>query len=185
MAKRKLKTSRGEKQKRGSVILEILDSCVGDFESIVMMFGNQSEFKQSVLCGVPQAQWHAMQMDIRQRRAIKEMKRKKWLSDRKQGNKMVLTLSRGALASLVKERINKTTRRLPKGEQLLILFDFPVGAGTARSFWRRFLKTNGFVFVQLSVWGTSRDIGRDMAILIALLGAGEWVKTFHARPVKW
>jgi hypothetical protein len=177
-ARRKFVTSRGVERKRGSIIAEILGMIIGDLDAAMSAVERPWEFKAAMVAGMSQAEWQTLKEDKRRARALKVMKQKKWITDRKQGDRIILSLSTDALTATLKQRIIGCKRKLSRGQTCLVCFDYPVGANQARAFWRRFLKAADFTQVQLSVWGTNKDVATDIVSLVCLTGAGNWVKVF-------
>lgn len=172
-------TSRGKKdEKQPSAIVEFLDTILTDFENLTWVFGHQSEYKHAVLSGLSPTEWREIQEEKRNRRAIYDLKKRKLLEERTRGQQLVLQLSSDAIIDSLKRRIGANQQALSKNVWCLVLFDFPVGSGTARQFWRRFLATAGFEQIQLSVWGTQCDVAKEIVLLIKLLQAQDWVKVY-------
>jgi CRISPR/Cas system-associated protein endoribonuclease Cas2 len=92
---------------------------------------------------------------------------------------MIIRLSKDALVAQLRRSIRETQKKLPAGEQCLVLFDFPVGANAARKSLRSFLLSSGFRREQLSAWMTDQDVVLSMRALVRILGVEKWVKVFR------
>ncbi len=186
MAKKKLVTSRNKKEiTHGSAIAGVLDVLLTDFETLTWVLGHQSEYKHAVLSGLSPTEWQAIQEEKRNRRAIQMLKKRKVLEEHTRGEQLVVQLSCDAIVASLKKRISLNQKALTKDAWCLVLFDFPVGSGTARQFWRRFLKMSGFTQIQLSVWGTRCDVAKDLQLLVKILGVSDWVKIYiGSEPMK-
>ncbi len=65
---------------------------------------------------------------------------------------------------------------LPTGQWLVVFFDVPEQQRRIRDRLRAGLRHLGFSPLQRSVWATRRNVGKEVAELIALLGARSYVK---------
>ncbi len=127
--------------------------------------------------------WTKLITDKKKKRALKEMRRKKWIRDRKQGEDVVIQLNHAAIVAALKSRIAHETLLLPDGKCFLVLFDFPNGANKARASWRYFLYKTGFEKVQLSSFATNKDVIKPISALIHVLGIKPWIKVFICEEI--
>jgi hypothetical protein len=118
--------------------------------------------------------------EIKKRRVVKEMRKKKWIDDRQKGNEIIVRIFSDAIVASLKERIRSTTKKLRKGSVCLLSYDFPNGATKARNFWRRLLRSIGLKKEQLSLYSTERDVLNELRALMKVLGAEKWIRVFLA-----
>jgi DNA-binding transcriptional regulator PaaX len=128
---------------------------------------------------IPQEEWEALMRPTREAQAVKALRKKNWLRAREEGNRVAVELETDAVVAVIRERVRKTEKQLPKGSFCLVTFDFPVGADQARSSWRRFLKSAGFERRQLSVWISGKDVVKEIKILVNLLRLENRVAVFR------
>ncbi len=130
--------------------------------------------------GKTEEEWKAIMKSKRKKAALKRMRRKKWITDSKSGAQIIYKIHQDALIEALKwEIINSEKRASCKTERIIIMFDFPVAATTARNMFRRLLKKFGFNQLQQSVWTSRRDIFKPMRILIDILELSDWVAIFN------
>lgn len=118
--------------------------------------------------------------DIKKKRALREMRKKKWIVDRKKGKEILIKIHSNAIVASLKERVRSQTNKLATGTYCLLSYDFPNGATKARNFWRRLLRSVGLHKEQLSLYSTERDVVNELRALVKALGAERWVRIFTA-----
>jgi len=123
-------------------------------------------------------EWNRIFREKKKRRALKELKRKKWLTERQEGDKVVYELTESAVIQHLKSTIRSTTDVLPEPSIVLVTFDFPEAARRARNSFRYFLKSAGFAQKQLSVWFSTKSILGEMQALIRVLKIEKWVAVY-------
>lgn len=113
------------------------------------------------------------QQERRIKRAIYELKQRKFIKTRSVGSRIFYELTdKGKNETLfTKVKFKKT---LKKG-YCLVCFDIPEAARLTRWALRRFLKIAGFKLLQKSVWYSNKDIFEEIKEYIKTLQAGRWV----------
>lgn len=134
--------------------------------------------------GLSREAWEGLMQTSRQRRAVRDLRKKKWIQDREKGDQVIFRIAKEVAVQHIRGKIRATERMLSKGTSVLVLFDFPVGANMARQEWRRFLKSIGCRQEQLSVWSTPLDVGKELAALLILLGLEKWCKVYLGVEIK-
>ena len=132
--------------------------------------------------GLSTKEWDAINADLRQRRAIADLRRQKWLTASEKGNEVILRLSSEAFVAQLKSQVRAEKKTLPEGNTCLVVFDFPNAASSARNIWRKFLLSAGFERSQLSVWSSHKDVCAPVFQLIRVLGISKWVSVYRAHP---
>ncbi len=117
------------------------------------------------------------------KRALFQLRRKKFIETRKQGNKIMYRLTdKGRMAAL-KDKIRLAEKRKDK-KLVIISFDIPEQERGVRSKLRYLLKDLKFVRIQHSLWASEQDIGMLMSRAIADVKADKWVRIFEASEIK-
>lgn len=116
---------------------------------------------------------------VEQERSVKRLKKKKWLEEKKQGNRIVLQLTDSGKVFALGQRIVNTERKLSHGRACLVSFDIPERARAARLTLRRLFKSAEFNCCHHSAWITDKDVVDDLTELIRLLGIKDWVSVFR------
>ncbi len=161
---------------------EVIASIVEEMRVFHLILTRPAEYRRVYLKGqLSRAAWDELRKKKENARAVQELRRRKLLTDRRQGGQVMIKLSRDAVALELRRRMVGAKRRLPNDEYCLVLFDIPVGANAARGFWRRVLFECGFRREQLSAWMTDKDVVAEMKALVQLLGAEHWVSVFHVK----
>ncbi|OGL35898.1 hypothetical protein A3A68_01565 [Candidatus Saccharibacteria bacterium RIFCSPLOWO2_01_FULL_48_13] len=70
-------------------------------------------------------------------------------------------------------------KRLPRGGQLMVIFDIPEDMAVGRAKLRRVLKEWDFKQAQKSVWITSYDHKQSVKDLVSELGLGNFVQLYE------
>ena len=116
----------------------------------------------------------------KKRRILHNMRKKKWIHDRRKGNEIIVRIFSDGIVASLKHRIRSTTKKLRKGTLCLLSYDFPNGATKARNFWRRLLRSVGLRKEQLSLYSTERDVIHELRAVVKVLGAERWIRVFEA-----
>lgn len=132
---------------------------------------------------IPQERWDQMMEDARKRRAIRDMRAKKFMHDKKKGNQVLVQISTDVLVRLIKSNIQSKRVTLESNKSILVMFDFPNGASKARDRWRNLLLSCDFKMIQLSVYTTQKGIQKELLTLVRLLGLEKWVSIFVGNSV--
>ena len=116
------------------------------------------------------------------KRAFYNLKRRKFIEVRKNGDKIMYILTdKGRIAAL-KEQIRLADKR-SDGRILLISFDIPIQGNDVRKKLRYLLNDFEFKKIQQSLWASRRDVGKNLAELIKEMGAQKWVKLFLSSEI--
>lgn len=118
----------------------------------------------------------------RQKRALADLRRKKFIETRKIGDKIMFRLTEKGAAAAVKDMVRISGKR-DGGGLVLVSFDIPKQENAVRVRLRYALKDLGFKLVQQSLWASGKDVGRIMKRLISDIGAKKWVRVFEAKEV--
>ncbi len=176
----------GTKKSKGSIQGSVLDDFLDDLNFITELLtlpayaGPRHNFEAHIAM----KEWEQMYgAERKKRRALNELRKKKWITDRRQGQEIVVRIHADAVVAAIKERIGRIEKKLPGGEMCLVSFDFPNGASKARDRWRFMIKQFGFKGVQLSLYSTERLISEEVLALVKALGAEKWVKVYLAREL--
>ncbi|MFH1315274.1 MAG: hypothetical protein ABIH67_02640 [Candidatus Uhrbacteria bacterium] len=113
---------------------------------------------------------------LKAKRALKDLRNKKWLEMRNKGQEIELRLTDKGEKALLKFNIQKQKNDLPNDQKCYVLFDFPVGANKARDSFRYYLKQCGFKKCQDSVWVSKKDIASYFSALVHRLNFAKWVR---------
>ncbi len=118
------------------------------------------------------------------KRAIYELKKRKFITARQQGKKLIYALTTKGTNELflakIKSRIkNKNTKKF-----CVVSFDIPVAANDVRWALKRFLHLADFQKLQQSVWYTDQDIFDDIQMYIRSLKAENWIRVIKASEIK-
>ena len=113
---------------------------------------------------------------LKAKRALKDLRNKKWLEMRNKGQEIELRLTDKGERALLKFYIQKQKNDLPNDQKCYVLFDFPVGANKARDKFRYCLKQCGFKKFQDSVWVSKKDVVNYFTALIERLNIAKWVR---------
>lgn len=109
--------------------------------------------------------------------AIKRLKEGKYLKACKEGKRVIYILTNSGKARAIQTAL-KSSKGLLSNKTCLVSFDFPEVSRKARNYFRYYLKSVGFKFVQGSVWSIDRDVVELMNKLICLLRIKSWVKIY-------
>ncbi|MBI4262173.1 hypothetical protein HY624_01460 [Candidatus Uhrbacteria bacterium] len=116
-------------------------------------------------------------------RAIQELHRHKFITMRKKGNKLVIQLTEDGRIHYLRQQIQCASSCIP-GECIMVTFDIPEAARSARLHFRRFLKDCNFYQLQKSVWVCEKAVLPNLLQFIDITNVGQWVHAFVAKEVK-
>ncbi len=185
MAKTKPTPISKKRAREKAVAYTVMDEILDRIDLAAWALTRPANFRYECLQGgLTLQEWQKINEDRKRRRAIADLRRKRWLTARKHGNQMIIRLDHDALAACLKAGIRSEKRELPAGQSCLVIFDFPTGANSARASWRRFLISIGCTRTQLSVWKTEKDVCKEIAALTRLLAISRWVQVFQAANIR-
>ena len=113
---------------------------------------------------------------LKAKKALRNLRKKKWIEDRKKGDEVEFKLTEKGKRWLFQLKIQKEENELPFGQYCIVVFDFPIGANGARDKFRFLLKRIGFSRLQDSVWTTDKDVVDLMQSLVTKLKINKWVR---------
>lgn len=166
----------------GSIQVGVLDdlldhaNVIADLLTLPPYAGPRHSFEAHM----SQKHWENMYGEERKKkRALKRLREKKWIDDRRKGSEVVVRIHSDAIVSVLKERILSMQEILPEGELCLVSFDFPCGAKKARDRWRHLIKQYGFTLEQQSLYSINKNIDEEMRALAKVLGVERWVQVYR------
>ncbi|MFA4845720.1 MAG: hypothetical protein WC654_04135 [Patescibacteria group bacterium] len=168
---KKLKTS-------GVVLHELLTSLSCKTDWMILGFTNPYEYRNAMSGWMPREEWDRIFEKQKKKAALTRLRKKNWVSNRIQGERVIFQLSFDALVTILKEQIILSDKRLRGNKHALVIFDFPEVAKKARTAFRTFLKEAGFLQKQLSVWISDKDAVHQMKSLIQLLNLEKWAEVY-------
>jgi hypothetical protein len=166
----------------GQVIEEVLQGL--NYVSELLTLPPYAGPRHNVEARMMQDEWKRMYSgDMQKQRALRDLRRKKWLESRNVGNETVVKIYSDAIVAALKNRILSTTKLL-KDSICLLAYDFPIGfpigADKARKSWHKLLIKIGMKKEQLSLFSTNLDIGIELKALAKALGVEKWVQIYSA-----
>jgi DNA-binding transcriptional regulator PaaX len=168
--------------KKNAVIQEILDMLLEGTRLLLEWMENPHAQRRRIYGILTHEEWEKLFGDQRMKAALCRLKKRKWIEDRHLGNNIEFELSNEAIVEYVKWHVRSKPSH-QDDEETLVVFDFPEAARKARQKWRRLLKGIGFTRLQLSVWSSLRDVGKEVQSLIATLGIQKWVRVYKAKVI--
>ncbi len=129
------------------------------------------------------AYWDQKRERQRVRRAIQELQRHKFITMRKKGNQLIIQLTEDGRIHYLRQQIQCASSCIP-GECIMVTFDIPEAARSARLHFRRFLKDCNFYQLQKSVWVCEKSVLPHLLQFIDITNVGQWVHAFVAKEVK-
>ena len=167
-----------QNQKRNNVTKEIIDTLVEASDLTIEWMNNPYKQYRRIRGIMEPEEWNRIFREKKKRRVLKELKRKKWLTQRREGNQIVYELAESVAIHHLKTMIRSTIAVLPEPSIVLVAFDFPEAARKARNSFRYFLKSVGFKQRQLSVWFSNKSILGEMQALVRILKIEKWVNIY-------
>ncbi len=116
----------------------------------------------------------------RVREAVKRIKKRKLVRDKKQGKVILHKMTNVGEIQLIDYRIRLKESLLPDGEYCLVTFDIPENTKVTRQYFRKKLRQFGFKQHHLSVWISNHDVVDEMNTYVRMLKATKWVTVFRA-----
>ncbi|HLD21061.1 MAG TPA: hypothetical protein VJB64_03110 [Patescibacteria group bacterium] len=165
---------------RAKIVENLLDGfdVVGELLTLPPYSGPRYNFEYHMA----EKEWQKVYgADLKQKRALREMRKRKWITDRKKGDGVIVKLHSDVIVSHLKDRILQKTKQIPNEKVCLLSFDFPNGATKARNKWRGLIRRLGLVKEQLSLYSTKFDIADELVALIKVLELERWIRVFVAR----
>jgi len=114
------------------------------------------------------------------RQAIERLRKQRFIKARKEGDRIVYELTTSGKVRALKTVIRLSDDYYLDNRFCLVSFDFPVAANEARRYFRRFIKSIGFKFVQGSVWMIKKNVSRELKALVVILNIKRWVEIYEA-----
>lgn len=171
------------KKSKGELIRAVVDGLVDGRNEAIDWFNDPHAYHQRLRGYLPQEEWDQLFGDVKRKRILRQLKKRKWLENRRVGNGVTYSLSHDALVEYLKNSMRKISSKIHRGE-ILVAFDFPEAAGRARRDWRRLLKSVGFKQIQLSVWSTVKAVDAQILQLVELLNLQKWVKIYRGYEIR-
>jgi virulence-associated protein VapD len=112
------------------------------------------------------------------RQAIKRLCENKYIKMRKEGDRVVMVLTKSGKLKALQAVIRNSKELYFNNKICLVSYDFPEAARSARNVFRLFLKRSGFRYLQGSVWLTKKDVSSVLKKMIRLLKINHWVEVF-------
>ena len=118
------------------------------------------------------------------KRAIYELRKRKFITAKRQGEKLMYTLTAKGSNELFLAKIQSRIKNKNNQKFCVISYDIPVAANDVRWALKRFLRLAGFEKLQRSVWYTDQDIFDDTQMYIKNLKAENWIRVIKASDIK-
>jgi len=170
-------------KKKKSIVGEVMGSLIDGGGMLFDWASNPYAFRREMRGGMSSEEWDAIFRKNKEARALKQMQHKGWVQNHQEGEQVIYLLSKDAIIEGVKHKVRTNTQQLPGGYETVIIFDFPEAAKSARTTFRRFLKSSGFEQKQLSVWTTKSNVTSEIHQLIKLLGIEKWASVLLAQTI--
>jgi CRISPR-associated endonuclease Cas2 len=123
-----------------------------------------------------------MEAEREYNREISRLKQKKFLEEKKRGDRLYLRLTERGRSAALRHHIFKTNSQA-RDRYVIVIFDIPESERNTRSFFRRFLKEAGFIRLQQSVWVTNKDIEEYLVELVRIEDAEKWIRIITASKI--
>jgi hypothetical protein len=163
--------------KREKIALAALEAAVDGFEFMLAIQTYHRILINEGLPGISRKVRENRQHDLQT--WFHSAERSKHIEAERIGNHLRITLTDSGWSQLSKLRI-RAARTLPRGETVLVTFDFPMSQKKARDVFRYFLKSCGFKKMQQSLWRTRRDVAAPLKEFVERSGSQAWIRIFHA-----
>lgn len=164
---------------QGGILEDLLDDLnyMSDLLSLPPYAGPRHNFEARMA----QKDWEKMYKgEIEKRRALRNLKEKKWLDAKTHGNEVVIRISSNAVVTALKNRIHSTSQKIGEGMKCLLAYDFPVGSDKARKVWLKLIKNLGLEYEQQSLYSTEFDVGLELKALAKAIGVERWTRIYTA-----
>jgi|SRR3989344_34962 len=114
--------------------------------------------------------------------AIKHLREKGYVDKEKEGNRLIIKLTRKGKDEAILNRILKEENW--DGNWRVVVFDIPEDMRKVRNVFRSRLKIWGFYPWQKSVWISKKDIKKPLSDFIKEMGLEKWVKIFESEDLE-
>jgi|GEM_PF-3265267 len=114
---------------------------------------------------------------------INRLKKNGWIEAQQKGDKIIVKLTQSGRIAALQLKIANIKKRIRAGSEILVAFDVPESATNARKVFRESLKRMGFRRMQLSIWGTNKDVAKELKQYIQLLEINKWVTLYNASKI--
>lgn len=168
-------------KRRNEVTQEILDMLFEAGDLLLEWMENPYKQSRRIRGIMEPEEWNRLFQERKKKRALREMKRKTWLTHRQEGNRIIYEIQEDAIVHYLKESIRSETSLLPAPMTVLVTFDFPEAARKARNSFRHLLKQMGFKQKQLSVWFSNKSVVNEIRALIQALKLEKWINVYLAQ----
>lgn len=118
------------------------------------------------------------------KRAIRDLKKRKFITARRQGEKLIFALTAKGTNELFLAKIKSRVKNKNNQKFCVVSYDIPVAVNEVRWVLKRFLRIAGFQKLQRSVWYTDQDIFDDTQMYIKNLKAENWIRVIKALDIK-
>jgi hypothetical protein len=118
----------------------------------------------------------------RAKRALRQLKEKKFIETRKQGDKIMYCLTNKGRIAVLKDMI-RIAKKTNDGKKIFVSFDIPEQENAVRVRLRYLLKDLKFSMIQRSLWASDLNVGDIIAKAIVDMKADKWVKVFESYEV--
>jgi virulence-associated protein VapD len=161
----------------GKILIELIEQC----EDYNYLYFHGVGYDRSVRdARYAHDAYEDRKKDRERKQAIKRLRQRKLIILRKEGDRVVLALTRNGKIKALEAAITASKKYFSDKKICLVSFDFPEAARAARDTFRWFLKRAGFKYVQGSVWSTKKDVAPVMRELVSLLRISNWVEVYTA-----
>lgn len=113
---------------------------------------------------------------------LKRLQNQKLIELNKRGEKFFISLTKDGVLDALQNRIIAKEELLPGNKVCLVSFDFPIKLDRNRNSFRDLLRRADFSMRHQSVWITRNDVVREMAMLVKILKAEDWIHVYLAEP---
>jgi DNA-binding transcriptional regulator PaaX len=114
------------------------------------------------------------------RLAYESLRRSKYITARKIGKKLIISLTAKGVAKTLSEQL-LSTKPNAQNFYTVVIFDIPETERLARRQFRLFLRQSGFKKLQQSVWVSNNDVLQSLAKFIKQIKLQCWVNVFYAK----
>ena len=114
------------------------------------------------------------------RRTLQQLRRAKYLTARRTGQRLLITLTAKGTASMLANRLRQA-KADQAGFCTVVIFDIPESQSWARKQFRVLLKQGGFTKLQQSVWVSRLDTYDIVVAFVKEVKLRQWVNVFRAK----
>lgn len=112
--------------------------------------------------------------------ALGRLEKQNYLKLVQDGEKVLISLTDDGITLGLKRVICAQKKNLTRGQLCCVSFDIPQSAKDVRPLLRNLLKASGFIMLQQSLWCSRKDVTKQLAAFIRMIGAERWVYVFEA-----